>query len=254
MPIAPPYFETVSIPPDRSLLVFDRRLPEFPFNWHYHPEFELTLSLTEIAKPRSSASDGFDNFYWLQPEGNVHALVFKGRSTSVQSCAAESLTAQLVPPSVADASRHIPRQSSGFLHVDIEKLRRFDRGADVRVMPVDRADPGFHLGVPPGLRIDVEERRKTPKVLPRIDEAVVLQVVIRVGDKDPEYHPAPDFQQIIARPGRDGANDVGDFRIKAACVPNLAKGCACRDIGDPAAIPAIKTAEETDRVRAARQL
>lgn len=45
MPIAPPYFETVTIPPDRSMLVFDRRLPEFPFNWHYHPEFELTLTV-----------------------------------------------------------------------------------------------------------------------------------------------------------------------------------------------------------------
>lgn len=45
MPIAPPYFETVSIPSGRSLLVFDRRLPEFPFNWHYHPEFELTLTV-----------------------------------------------------------------------------------------------------------------------------------------------------------------------------------------------------------------
>jgi len=45
MPIPPPYFETVAIPPDRSLHVFDRRLPEFPFNWHYHPEFELTLTV-----------------------------------------------------------------------------------------------------------------------------------------------------------------------------------------------------------------
>lgn len=45
MPITPPYFETVAIPPDRSLHVFDRRLSEFPFNWHYHPEFELTLTV-----------------------------------------------------------------------------------------------------------------------------------------------------------------------------------------------------------------
>lgn len=45
MAISAPYFETVTIPPDRSLLVFDRQLDEFPFNWHYHPEFELTLTV-----------------------------------------------------------------------------------------------------------------------------------------------------------------------------------------------------------------
>lgn len=45
MAISQPYFETVAIPQGRSLLVFDRQLPEFPFNWHYHPEFELTLTV-----------------------------------------------------------------------------------------------------------------------------------------------------------------------------------------------------------------
>lgn len=40
-----PWFETVVIPTDRSWLLFDRQLPSFPFNWHYHPEFELTLTL-----------------------------------------------------------------------------------------------------------------------------------------------------------------------------------------------------------------
>ena len=40
-----PWFETVTIPADRSWLLFDRQLPGFPFNWHYHPEFELTLTV-----------------------------------------------------------------------------------------------------------------------------------------------------------------------------------------------------------------
>ncbi|MGV1793967.1 helix-turn-helix domain-containing protein [Rhizobium sp. A37_96] len=40
-----PWFETVAIPADRSWLLFDRQLPDFPFNWHYHPEFELTLTV-----------------------------------------------------------------------------------------------------------------------------------------------------------------------------------------------------------------
>lgn len=40
-----PWFEQVAVPDDRSWLLFDRRLPEFPFNWHYHPEFELTLTI-----------------------------------------------------------------------------------------------------------------------------------------------------------------------------------------------------------------
>jgi AraC-like DNA-binding protein len=40
-----PWLETVIMPADRSWLLFDRQLPSFPFNWHYHPEFELTLTL-----------------------------------------------------------------------------------------------------------------------------------------------------------------------------------------------------------------
>jgi AraC-like DNA-binding protein len=40
-----PWFETVVMPEDRSWMLFDRQLPSFPFNWHYHPEFELTLTL-----------------------------------------------------------------------------------------------------------------------------------------------------------------------------------------------------------------
>lgn len=40
-----PWFEAVTIPDGQSCLIYDRRLPEFAFNWHYHPEYELTLTL-----------------------------------------------------------------------------------------------------------------------------------------------------------------------------------------------------------------
>jgi len=40
-----PWFEAVSIPFGQSCLIYDRQLPEFAFNWHYHPECELTLTL-----------------------------------------------------------------------------------------------------------------------------------------------------------------------------------------------------------------
>ncbi len=40
-----PWFEAVTIPDGQSCLIYDRRLPEFDFNWHYHPEYELTLTL-----------------------------------------------------------------------------------------------------------------------------------------------------------------------------------------------------------------
>ena len=41
-----PYLEKVSVPADGSWVLFERRLDdEIPFQWHHHPEFELTLTL-----------------------------------------------------------------------------------------------------------------------------------------------------------------------------------------------------------------
>ena len=45
-----PYYEKVTVPAGFSWELFDRREPEFPFNWHYHPEFELTLTLNSIGE------------------------------------------------------------------------------------------------------------------------------------------------------------------------------------------------------------
>lgn len=41
-----PLFEKVVVPPGASWALLDRRLDDgIPFEWHYHPEFELTLTL-----------------------------------------------------------------------------------------------------------------------------------------------------------------------------------------------------------------
>ncbi len=40
-----PQLEHVSIPKGCSIRVFNRQIPEIPFEWHHHPECELTLTL-----------------------------------------------------------------------------------------------------------------------------------------------------------------------------------------------------------------
>ena len=45
-----PWFEHVAVASGQSWTLFDRQLPSFPFNWHYHPEFELTLTLNSVGE------------------------------------------------------------------------------------------------------------------------------------------------------------------------------------------------------------
>lgn len=46
-----PFFEKVTIQPGASWSLLDRRLDDgIPFQWHYHPEFELTLTLNSIGQ------------------------------------------------------------------------------------------------------------------------------------------------------------------------------------------------------------
>ncbi len=40
-----PQFEKVTIPHGCSVRIYDRRIKTIPFEWHLHPEFELTLTL-----------------------------------------------------------------------------------------------------------------------------------------------------------------------------------------------------------------
>ena len=45
-----PSFEKVVVPPGASWTLFQRRLPAFPFEWHYHPEYELTFTLNSLGQ------------------------------------------------------------------------------------------------------------------------------------------------------------------------------------------------------------
>ena len=40
-----PNFERITFPKGCSLRVYHRRVAEIPFEWHHHPEYELTLTL-----------------------------------------------------------------------------------------------------------------------------------------------------------------------------------------------------------------
>ena len=45
-----PFFEKVLIDQGSSWTVFHRCLESFPFEWHYHPEFELTITLNSLGQ------------------------------------------------------------------------------------------------------------------------------------------------------------------------------------------------------------
>ena len=45
-----PSFEKVVVPAGASWTLFHRRLPAFPFEWHYHPEYELTFTLNSLGQ------------------------------------------------------------------------------------------------------------------------------------------------------------------------------------------------------------
>lgn len=45
-----PILEKVTVPAGTSWTLFHRRLPAFPFEWHYHPEYELTFTLNSLGQ------------------------------------------------------------------------------------------------------------------------------------------------------------------------------------------------------------
>ena len=55
-----PQFEHVTVAPGESWTLLWRELPELPFLWHFHPEYELTLTLN--ARGQRYVGDSLQNF------------------------------------------------------------------------------------------------------------------------------------------------------------------------------------------------
>ena len=53
-----PILEKVVVPAGASWTLFHRRLPAFPFEWHYHPEYELTFTLNSLGVQREPGVEG----------------------------------------------------------------------------------------------------------------------------------------------------------------------------------------------------
>jgi len=81
-----PLFEKVTVPEGASWAMLNRRLPDgIPFQWHYHPEFELTLTLN--SRGQRYIGDNIANY----DDGD---LVLLGPNLPHTWCSAERLEAR----------------------------------------------------------------------------------------------------------------------------------------------------------------
>ncbi|MDC6128320.1 AraC family ligand binding domain-containing protein, partial [Burkholderia gladioli] len=65
-----PAYEHVDFGPGCSVRIYHRRLSRIPFEWHHHPEYELTLTLNSRGKRYigdSVAAYGADDLVLVPP-------------------------------------------------------------------------------------------------------------------------------------------------------------------------------------------
>ena len=87
-------------------------------------------------------------------------------------------------------------------------------------------DRRLEIAMASRLWVHIKERREPPKAVVGIDEAVVLQVIIRVGDKDVEGHSRPKLMQICPRSFTDHPDRLCDLCIGPLLCNGSIKSCA----------------------------
>lgn len=98
-------------------------------------------------------------------------------------------TSLILPPrdSLLHLCQHLLRACRG----DAEVRQDRHQGIDGRLGADLFRDPGLQLAQPLGERIDVEGRRQQPQATIDVEEAVIDQVIVDVGDEDRKGDPAP---------------------------------------------------------------
>src|SRR2546426_1976428 len=69
-----------------------------------------------------------------------------------------------------------------------------------------------------GHRVQVIRRRKTPTVLSLVEERVITEVVVCVGNEDREHDPAPQRLHVLHRRSAIPAQHVHEFKVASRLV------------------------------------
>ena len=147
-----PYLERLSVRPDTSWSMLDRRLDDaIPFLWHHHPEFELTLTLNSRGQRFvGDHVDGYDDadlvlvgpnlpHTWsssqkLDPARPHRALVFWFRQDWIEQLAGSSVEFQAIHSLIARAAMGLKFPTEAGRLVEPEFRAIFDRSPPERLL------------------------------------------------------------------------------------------------------------------------
>ena len=139
-------------------------------------------------------------------------FVLEGVSESFYLRVSEAKVGRRLAPG-ADRALHVTQHRRGTQLRKAEVRRRSHQRIDGGCRPCLLTDPRLQLAHPTGKRIHVECRRERPEKAFDVQEGVVLEVVIDVGDEDRERNPTLKFLEIGRCMQVALSNHVGNLRV-----------------------------------------
>ena len=148
-----------------------------------------------------------------QASSGLHLFVFEGRGKVVKLRglhANRRAECNLSPPGngLVDFAQYL----QGLFTVQGEPRRPRHQHVYIGDRAVLFGEPGFGLALPVGKGVDVEGGSKAPVPVVNVQKAVVLQMVIHVGNQQVEENPAPQLPNVGGRVlcmGMQGIDQLG---------------------------------------------